>query len=104
MPLKNIHFDSAIRGAVQAKSEMLQGIFDSATAKLAECGLTPDAGLACRAVPKDEAGRAKGSENFNGRNVLAWIENIPAVAESAEEQDAHRQLLILHATIAARLA
>lgn len=111
MALKNINLDSVIRGLLDARADLCQGILDAADAKVKECGLS--GGTAHTAVATHrrgpQKGMPKGSSNFNGRSVLGFIESVPAKAadgsddaSKAELSKAHEGLLAIHATLLGR--
>jgi hypothetical protein len=114
MALKNLNFDSAIRGILETRTDALGGIHAAATAKLEELGVTPTPAAAVRATPVHrrgpEKGAVKGSSNFNGMSIVGWIESIAKPADDASEadkaayDDAVKKLLILHATVVSELA
>ena len=121
MGLRNLNFDSAVRGILGASTSSLIGLLTVASERLAACGLDADLGQASK-VPAThrrgpEKGKAKGSECFNERGILEWIEGVPAVVPavlptgdpehgiSAEVAKASVQarvdLVKIHATLAA---
>ena len=108
--MKNINFDSAIRSVLEAEGPKLKNILDAATAKLEALGLSPNLSLAKTRPAKHgrgpNKGLTKGSENFNGRSLLGWIESVPALGgddDQTEVATAQGQLITLHATLAARI-
>jgi hypothetical protein len=110
--LKNIHFDSVIRGILQSRPDSLHSLLEAATKKLAEIGLeaNPQKAVSSVAVHKRGAnkGQPKGSDNFNGLSLLGWIDSVPAVVPgepaSPEVLDAQDKLVAIHATLAARVS
>lgn len=103
MALKNIHLDSVVRGILDANKGTLQAAADVADAKVKELGLT--GGKAVEEAAKHrrgpDKGKFKGSSNFNGRNLIGWIESIPA-GDTDEVKQAHADLLTVHATLLSR--
>jgi hypothetical protein len=112
MPLRTLHFDSAIRGVFESPVEALDALYQACKDKMAECGLAANLAKAATAVPKHgrgpEKGQAKGSSNFNGRSILGWIESVPVTpagqTPDIEVAAAYANLIALHATLAKRLA
>lgn len=103
MALKNINMDSVVRGVLEARAGMLQGLLDVADAKVKELGLS--GGKAVAEVAKHrrgpQKGQPKGSSNFNGRSIVGWIESITA-GDTPELTQAHADLLTMHATLLSR--
>ena len=124
MALRNLNFESAVRGILDQKPTGCDDLLTLASDKLKECGLSADVGKAL-SKPVEHAGRRNplrgqpmGSENFNARALNEWVENIPAVVTDVLPEDhpehgisketaaavakAHEQLVAIHATCAAR--
>lgn len=120
MALRNLNFDSAIRGILAANTSVATGMLIVATEQLAKCGLKFDLAHGsdhpARHKRGPEAGQFKGSDCFNERNILDWIESVPATVpavlattdpeygiskEVAAASDlARKQLIKIHATLA----
>ncbi len=124
MALRNLNFESAIRGVLDQKPTDCDDLLTVTSAKLVECGLSPNLGK-----PHAKAfvhggrrnplrGQPMGSENFNARSLNDWVLSVPATVPEVLPSDnpehgiskeiaaavalAHTQLVALHATVAAR--
>jgi hypothetical protein len=125
MAIKHVHFDSVIRGVLEARTESLRGLHVAATEKLAALGVKPNASAAVRTTAV-RGGRGpdknvpKGSSNFNGMSVIGWVESISEPghpgdgatpeqlaaynADLATFKEAVNRLVILQATLTSELA
>ena len=121
MGLRNLNFDSAIRGILSASTSSLIGMLTVASDRLVACGLEANLAQAFTHPPVHrrgpDKGKARGSECFNERGILDWIENVPEtvpavlpsddpehgiskeVAKASEQ--ARVDLVKIHATLAA---
>ena len=124
MALRNLNFESAVRGILDQRPTGCDDLLALASAKFTECKLSADLS---KALTKPVAhggrrnplrGQPMGSENFNARALNEWAENIPAVVPEVLPTDhpehgisketaaavakAHEQLVAIHATCAAR--
>ncbi len=120
MALRNLNFDSAIRGILEQKPANCTGLLEQATAQLAKCKLSADPGKAVTSVKlhegrrNPERGKPVGSENFNARSIGEWIENVPETVPEVDPKEpatketadavkaAHTHLVAIHATLASR--